>query len=523
MDTTTVPDVTVIIPVYNTVDYLRPCLDSLVGQTVGAGRLHVIAVDDGSTDGSGELLEDYAAAHPDLFQVFHQANSGGPAGPCNVGLAHATGRFVFFLGSDDYLALDAIERLVERADEWDADVVVPPAIGVNGRFVDQRLFRKEHPDLPFPGDLLSYSVSNTKLFRRSIIEEHGIRYPLDLRVGSDQPFAVGVMLRARRIGVLGTPHVYFVIKRADESNITYVSNWRTRLEDLTAVVEHVCDLVPAGDERDALLVRHFSWEYDKLLTRDLPLCDDDEAAALVSALQGLAQRWLTPGLKRRLTVTRRLRWHHLVAGNLEALRAGQDLASTSGALVVGEHAIHAALPGFRDGLPDEVFVVESNLAGWLADIDRGSSLRLDGTTVVLDATTSLVAPESAPRLQLTLSPLHPSGVPRTALDVPRDKGTRVWATGPVTISAQGAVHAELDLAPYLAQGGGRAGLRLRLTTADRVVDRPLRIAAVDARSEQADRTQRTTIWMTSSTEDRVLVEVGTAKTLAGRVRDRLSR
>ncbi|MFC7503472.1 glycosyltransferase family 2 protein, partial [Nocardioides sp. GCM10030258] len=74
---TPVVDVTVIIPVYNTVDYLSVCLDSLVGQTIGHQRLEVVAVDDGSTDGSGELLEKYAASYPEVVRVFHQDNSGG--------------------------------------------------------------------------------------------------------------------------------------------------------------------------------------------------------------------------------------------------------------------------------------------------------------------------------------------------------------------------------------------------------------------------------------------------------------
>ena len=96
------PDVTVVVPVYNTMTYLTAKLDSLVRQTLITRegrheRLEVVAVDDGSTDGSGEELDRYAARHPDLFTVVHQPNSGGPAGPCNVGLARARGRYVFFL------------------------------------------------------------------------------------------------------------------------------------------------------------------------------------------------------------------------------------------------------------------------------------------------------------------------------------------------------------------------------------------------------------------------------------------
>jgi poly(ribitol-phosphate) beta-N-acetylglucosaminyltransferase len=99
----TSPDVSVVVPVYNTMPYLTRCLTSLVEQSIGLDRMQVVAVDDGSTDGSGRELDRFAERYPDTFTVIHQANSGGPAGPCNRALDAATGRFVFFVGADDYL------------------------------------------------------------------------------------------------------------------------------------------------------------------------------------------------------------------------------------------------------------------------------------------------------------------------------------------------------------------------------------------------------------------------------------
>src|SRR5687767_3879505 len=80
------PEVTVVIPVYNTRRYLTRCLRSLVDQTIGLDRMEVIAVDDGSTDGSARVLDRFARQHPGAFTVIHQPNSGGPAGPCNRAL-----------------------------------------------------------------------------------------------------------------------------------------------------------------------------------------------------------------------------------------------------------------------------------------------------------------------------------------------------------------------------------------------------------------------------------------------------
>ncbi|WP_182379023.1 glycosyltransferase family 2 protein [Nocardioides sp. WS12] len=516
-------DVTVIIPVYNTVDYLSACLDSLVGQTIGHERLEVVAVDDGSTDGSGELLEKYAASYSGVVRVFHQENSGGPARPCNAGLEHATGRYVFFLGSDDYLALDALERLVQRADQWQADVVVPVAEGVNGRHVDQRLFGSEHPDLAYPGTLLPYSLSNTKLYRRDLVVEHGLRYPLDLRVGSDQPFTLAALRAARRIGVLGAPTAYFAVKRTDDSNISYNIDWPTRLADLTAVVEHLCEIEPEGDDRDALLVRHFSWEFDKLITRDLPQLSDEDGAGLVAALAVLAERYLTEGVRRRLIVPRRIRWHHVVAGDLAAVRASSEEAPPIGQLLVDAGGAFRRLPGFRDGLPDDLFAIpQGAITPWTKSIETDATVRLDGHTITLIAETTTLDPASAQHARLTLSPVNEGGEPREALDLPPADGPPVLASAPVTIDADGAVRAEIDLAPFVERGIRRAGLRLRFETDGRTIDRPIRVP-VSAVSEVATPSRKLTVTVTSSTENRVLVDVAVPRTLARRAAGRLRR
>ena len=78
------PDVSVIVAVYNTMPYLTECLTSLVGQSIGAGRMQIVAVDDGSTDRSGAELDRFAARHPGLFTVVHQRQlrrSGRPVQP----------------------------------------------------------------------------------------------------------------------------------------------------------------------------------------------------------------------------------------------------------------------------------------------------------------------------------------------------------------------------------------------------------------------------------------------------------
>ena len=111
------PLILVIIPVYNPGPHLYRCLDSIIGQTYR--NLQIILIDDGSTDGSGEVCDQYAAKD-DRIVVVHQPNSGVSKAR-NVGLEMASGDFVNFPDSDDYLELNTYEYLLEQMDAAGAD------------------------------------------------------------------------------------------------------------------------------------------------------------------------------------------------------------------------------------------------------------------------------------------------------------------------------------------------------------------------------------------------------------------
>ncbi len=136
--------VSVVVPVYNAGKYLLPALESLAAQDLPADRFEVVAVDDGSTDGSGELLDRWAAEHPNV-RVLHQLNSGWPGQPRNRGVDTSTGEYVFFMDADDLLAPEALRRMVEHADRWGSDVL-SPRIGTGGRRKTQRPWRRTTPD-----------------------------------------------------------------------------------------------------------------------------------------------------------------------------------------------------------------------------------------------------------------------------------------------------------------------------------------------------------------------------------------
>ena len=103
------PRVSVVVPVYEAMPYLRTLLVSLLAQDLGPDDYEVVAVDDGSTDDGPRLLDELARVHPQL-RVVHQENSGWPGAPRNRGLDLARGRYVFFADADDEMGPRARQR-----------------------------------------------------------------------------------------------------------------------------------------------------------------------------------------------------------------------------------------------------------------------------------------------------------------------------------------------------------------------------------------------------------------------------
>jgi glycosyltransferase involved in cell wall biosynthesis len=365
------PDVTVIVAVYNTMPYLTTCLTSLVEQTIGRDRMEIIAVDDGSTDGSSAELDRFAQRYPDTVKVLHQPNSGGPAVPSNRALTQATGRYVFFVGADDHLGLEALERLVTAADRYDADVTLGRLVGVNGRYVHQAIYAANNPDVDLFDSAMPWSLSNTKLFRRELIERYALRYPEDMPMLSDQPFTIEACVRAGRISVLADYEFYFAVRRLDASNITFRPRHEVLLHCTGRLMDHVAGLVEPGKQREALHLRHFSWEVAKLLRPDLLRLDRSVQERIHAGVRSLTGRYLTDNIRDQLTVYKRVLLGLADRPDLDALLAfiEHDTKRIDPAVVVEGDRWYAAYPGFRAGLPDAWFDITAVAADWAARMD----------------------------------------------------------------------------------------------------------------------------------------------------------
>ncbi|MFF7897325.1 glycosyltransferase family 2 protein [Streptomyces sp. NPDC088817] len=250
------PDVSVVIGAYEAMPYLVECLASVEAQTLDPARIEVIAVDDGSGDGTGAYLEEFAARARMSVTVLHQANSGGPSGPRNVGLGKATGRYVFFLDADDRLGPEALERMVAMADENGTDVVLGKVEGVN-RAAPRSMWGRTLKRTDVFSSNIKFTLSAQKLFRRALLERHGMRFDESLFTGEDALFTMEAYLRADGVSVVTDCTCYYLVGRTDGKHVTKQGSYTLRFDSARALMNLIADLVPEGSKRDTLMVRPF--------------------------------------------------------------------------------------------------------------------------------------------------------------------------------------------------------------------------------------------------------------------------
>lgn len=323
-----VPKVSVIVPVYNPGNHIDDLIDSLLGQSLPREDVELIFVDDGSTDATPQRLDALAAQHSHV-RVEHIPNSGWPGRPRNVGLDMARGEFVLFVDNDDWLSRDALERLHATALRDDADIVVGKVVG-HGKFVPRGLFaaNRRHVTLAEWPALLGLLTPH-KLFRRTLLDEHGIRFPEGRRRLEDHMFVVHALFHARGVSVLADHPCYHWVRRDADANASYrpfeaVGYYQNVREVLDLVEEHT----EPGPLRERLSAH---WYRGKMLGRVggpyFLRRDPDHRRELHREVRRLALERYTPQVDAALPLNLRLRSRLLRDApyeSLEALAAVED-------------------------------------------------------------------------------------------------------------------------------------------------------------------------------------------------------
>jgi poly(ribitol-phosphate) beta-N-acetylglucosaminyltransferase len=256
--------ISAIVPVFNPGGNIDECIESLVGQSMPSGDYEVIFVDDGSTDGTPARLDSLAASHPNV-RVEHIPPSGWPGKPRNVGLSLARGEFVYFVDNDDWIGPEALERLHARAVADGADVVIGKVVG-RGKFVPRRLFEQNRSGVGLEWQPLLSLLTPHKLFRRSLLDEHGVRFPEGRRRLEDHVFTMHAFFHARSVSILADYACYYWVLRADDRDNASFQAFEPAqyYENLREVLDLVVEHTEPGPLRERLLAH---WYRGKMLGR----------------------------------------------------------------------------------------------------------------------------------------------------------------------------------------------------------------------------------------------------------------
>ena len=190
--------VSIIIPVYNCEAYLEQCIDSVLQQTIKG--IEIICVDDGSTDKSFAVLQDYAKRYEGIH-IYSQENSGAGVAR-NLGLLHASGEYVAFLDADDfYLDHDALEKMYHACKQKKISVCGSYGKIFEGdRYRDANFYNTENMSVENIYNYIDYQFDygyTTFIFERDLLIEHSIKFP-PYRRYQDPPFVVKAMYYARQ-------------------------------------------------------------------------------------------------------------------------------------------------------------------------------------------------------------------------------------------------------------------------------------------------------------------------------------
>jgi len=209
-------DISVIVPVYNVEDLLPRCIESIMAQTKKS--LEIILVDDGATDSSGAICDEYAKKD-ERIRVIHKPN-GGLTSAWKAGAAVAAGRYLGFVDSDDWIEVDMYKRMWESACKYNSDVVV---CGLVFDYEDTSIpkrneisnFEKEYynrhdleglfPVLINDGSFFGRKLQParvTKLYRKELVDANMVLCKEEVSVGEDMQLTLPVLLEAKSMSVV---------------------------------------------------------------------------------------------------------------------------------------------------------------------------------------------------------------------------------------------------------------------------------------------------------------------------------
>lgn len=213
--------VSIIIPVYNRENLIERCLDSVINQTLDS--IEIIIVDDGSVDNTVNVIKNYTNKYEGEIKLICQ-NNNGAANARNTGIKNASGKYITFVDSDDYIDFDAMEIMYNKAIETDADIVCAPLFLIeNNKCKILGRYNGEENDKE---EIINQVTSNlyNKVYKRDFVLKTNFEIP-NFILGEDTCFVYSLLSWADRITYVDKAYYYYELSENSLSNNDIERPW----------------------------------------------------------------------------------------------------------------------------------------------------------------------------------------------------------------------------------------------------------------------------------------------------------
>lgn len=228
--------VAIIVPVYNAEQYLKECLESIISQTYN--NIEIILIDDGSTDNSGNICDEYAIKDKRI-RVFHNENRGVSYSR-NLGISKATSKYLLFVDSDDVVKKEYVYELIKPIKKEDYDLVICNKIDIylpknkqNEIFIDEKILSRNFiDDYYLLIELLK--APYVKLYKKEIIKRNNIEFPINVNSSEDQRFNFEYFKHVKKYFFVNKSlYVYFHRKNNSLSQVISIKNCNDIIKTLS--------------------------------------------------------------------------------------------------------------------------------------------------------------------------------------------------------------------------------------------------------------------------------------------------
>ena len=243
--------VSVVVPVYGVAQYLRQCIDSIINQTYR--NLEIILVDDGSTDGSADICDEYAEKD-DRIIVIHKEN-GGLVSARKAGVNRCTGQYTAYVDGDDWISLEYINTLISFDDSRKADMMVCNYIREgkkqttgdsyfkSGYYERQALEERVFPKMLYSEGFYEFGISQYphKIFKTELLKKYQNKIPDGISLGEDVALTFPMLLECQSIIIYNEPLYHY---RFNEEGISLKYRERT-IVDSKRLIDYLRSVLPA--------------------------------------------------------------------------------------------------------------------------------------------------------------------------------------------------------------------------------------------------------------------------------------